>query len=166
MGAGANNCADVGRQSAGGSLWREAFFLAVVLAAGIARPAAAHDLRHEESSGQEAVVVRLFFSDGNAFSYERYEIYRVGEKVPFQVGRTDTLGRVVFIPDRSGVWRVRAFSEDGHGVDFTLSAAAGGEVTGGRRPLIERYPRVLTGLGLIFGLFGLANLYVSRRTRR
>lgn len=167
MGTGRNREADVVRQSEGLFVWCEAFFLAVVLlAAGMSRPAIAHDLRHEESHAGGAVVVRLFFSDGSAFSYESYEVYRAGEKIPFQVGRTDALGRVVFIPDRPGVWRVRAFSEDGHGVDFSLSAAAGGRVTRSRRPLIERYPRVLTGLGLIFGLFGLANLYVLRKTRR
>jgi len=167
MGEGENTGTDGIERSAGGLAWRGTFLIAVtVLAVEMSKPAIAHDLRHEEFSGQHAVVVRLFYSDGNAFSYESYEVYRAGEKIPFQVGRTDALGRLVFIPDRAGTWRVRAFSEDGHGVDFSLSAAAGGEVTGSSRPLIERYPRVLTGLGLVFGLFGLANLFLSRRLHR
>ena len=89
--------------------------------------AVAHDLQYSIDEGA-AVYVKLFFGDGNEFSFESYEIYRAGEEIPFQVGRTDAHGRLVFLPDRAGTWRIKAFSEDGHGVDFSLTTGAQGGV--------------------------------------
>ncbi|RMD82172.1 MAG: hypothetical protein D6815_09890 [Candidatus Dadabacteria bacterium] len=130
-----------------------------------ASPALAHELRREIGRAQEAIAVRLYFPGGRPFAYESYEIYRDGEKVPFQVGRSDALGRIVFLPDRPGTWRIRSFSKDGHGADFTVSARAGGSLVASGGPLIERYPRLLVGLGLIGGVFGLAALAALARRR-
>jgi len=138
----------------------------IVLVLSFALPAWGHDLRYDVRRSVEAVSVRLFFADGNAFAFKSYEIYRVGEKIPFQVGRTDALGRIVFLPDRRGSWRVKAFSEDGHGVDFSLSAGPRGAAAEVDRPLVERYPRAVVGAGLIFGLFGLIDLFVAWRRGR
>jgi hypothetical protein len=70
---------------------------ALALCAWLPGQALAHDLQHEIGEG-EAVSVRLFYADGSDFAFESYEVYRAGEEVPFQVGRTDLLGRVVFLP--------------------------------------------------------------------
>lgn len=65
----------------------------------------------------EAVVVKINYSDGTPFSYEKYEIYSPEDEViPYQVGRTDREGRIIFIPDTPGKWKIKAFSEDGHGI--------------------------------------------------
>jgi nickel transport protein len=122
----------------------------------------AHDLRHSIQEGA-AVTVKLFFADGNEFSFESYEVYRAGEDVPFQVGRTDALGRIVFVPDRAGTWHVKAFSEDGHGADLSLTTGAQGAIESADRPLFERYSRLVVGVSIIFGIFGLFNLFARRR---
>lgn len=44
-------------------------------------------------------MIRLFYVDNTPFTFEGYEIYRDSEKLPFQVGRTDTQGRIAFLPD-------------------------------------------------------------------
>lgn len=121
-----------------------------------------HDLQYTVTDGQ-AVVVRLFYADDSPFSFEGYEIYPEGEKLPVQVGRTDAQGRIAFLPDRAGRWRIKAVSEDGHGLDFTLSTDAAANVAASDKPIYERYGRLVVGVALILGLFGLVNLYLKRR---
>jgi nickel transport protein len=127
--------------------------------------ALAHDLHYSVEQGP-AVYVRLYFGGGEEFSFEKYEIYRNGEEIPFQVGRTDVKGRLVFLPDRPGTWRVKAFSEDGHGVDISVTTDAKGGVEGSTEPRFDRHARIIMGVSLIFGIFGLINLFVRRRSRK
>jgi nickel transport protein len=120
----------------------------------------AHDLQHSLSKEGKCVVLSFYFPDGTKFSYEKYEVYREGERLPFQVGRTDALGRVVFCPDKKGSWTVKTTSEDGHGalvevkVENTSLEAKGS--------FFERYQKVFVGGGIILGLFGLLELYIRR----
>lgn len=127
-----------------------------------ALPAHAHDLQHTVT-GAQAVVIKMFYVDNTPFAFEGYEIYREGEKLPFQVGRTDGQGRIAFLPDRAADWRVKAFSEDGHGLDFKLSTDAAAKVSGAEKPAFERYGRIAVGVAVILGLFGLLNLFVNRK---
>lgn len=124
--------------------------------------AAAHDLRHTVTQ-EGAIVVELFYPDKTPFSYEGYEIYRPGDDVPFQVGRSDALGRIVFMPDRAGAWKLKAFAEDGHGAEFTVTSKGAGKLSDADKPLVERYARVFAGLGLIMGVFGIWSLFRRRR---
>lgn len=143
---------------------RGAVCIALVLCPWLSGSAAAHDLQHEVEESP-AVSVRLFFADGDEFSFEAYEIYRAGEEVPFQVGRTDTHGRLVFLPDRAGTWRVKVFSEDGHGGEFSVATGAEGGTPSADRPLFERYSRLIVGVSILFGLFGVVDLFVRRRLK-
>lgn len=135
--------------------------LALWLAAtGVAR---AHEVKLEQSQ-QGAAVLRLTYADGTPFAFEGYEIYRPGQDVPEQVGRTNARGQVVFLPGEQAQWRLKAFSADGHGVDQVLTVAAGpahGVATGPAEA-----PRALllaAGLGVVFGLFGLVQLFIRRK---
>lgn len=132
--------------------------LALVAWAGTAP---AHDLHSSVGAG-EAVVVKLYFIDDTPFAFEAYEIFRAGESVPYQVGRSDALGRVVFLPDRAGEWRVKAFAEDGHGVDVILYTDEQARVELRDTPVFERYGRILVGVALILGIFGFLNLYLRK----
>jgi nickel transport protein len=127
-------------------------------------PALAHDLQYTVVSGQ-AIVIKLFYADDTPFTFEAYEIYRDGEKLPYQVGRSDSQGRIAFLPDRAADWRVKAFSEDGHGLDFKLGTDAAAQLAGSDKPAFDRYSRIFIGLGFILGLFGLLNLYLKRKQK-
>lgn len=140
-------------------------FLLLALAIAPLSPALAHDLQYTVASGQ-AVVVKLFYLDNAPFTFEGYEIYREGEKLPYQVGRTDNQGRIAFLPDRAAIWRVKAFSEDGHGLDFKLSTDAAATIAGSEKPAYERYGRIVVGLAFILGLFGALSLLVQRKKAR
>jgi nickel transport protein len=141
---------------------RNAAAVAMLLCLWLPERSAAHDLQHTVEEGT-AVTVKIFFADGSEFSFERYEIYRAGEEIAFQVGRTDALGRIVFLPDRAGTWRVKAFSEDGHGADFSLVTDVRGGVGSADRSLLERHARLVVGVSIIFGIFGLVSLFARRR---
>jgi nickel transport protein len=126
-------------------------------------PAAAHQVEHEIVSG-EAILITLRYADGTPFSFESYEIFAAGESIPVQVGRSDARGRIAFAPSQPGQWRLRAFSEDGHGVDFPFDAGAVAATHAARSAGMPRTLKILVGLALLFGLFGVVSLfYRSRR---
>jgi len=103
-------------------------FLVVLLM--VSLPAEAHHVSHEVTRG-EAVVVSLAYGNGSPLALDRYDIFADGEEAPYQSGNTDAGGRIVFLPDRACVWRVKVFSEDGHGADFTFEAGPAGAAAAG-----------------------------------
>jgi nickel transport protein len=111
----------------------------------------------------EATVITLRYADGSAFSYEGFEIYFDDEEIAYQVGRTDARGRITFMADRSGPWRIRAFSEDGHGTDILFESTPPHDSLRGERPGSFRTERLVTGIAILFGLFGLLSLFHRRR---
>ncbi len=74
----------------------------------------AHNLEHTISH-QKAVVIKYKFSQEGDFSYQDYEIYAPQSDIPFQVGRTNANSEIVFIPDTKGKYKIKTFSQDGHG---------------------------------------------------
>jgi nickel transport protein len=157
----------------------------------ISLPVAAHHVHHQVTRG-EAVVVALAYGNGSPLAFDRYEIFAGDGESPYQSGKTDAQGRMVFLPDHVGIWRVKVFSEDGHGADFSFEAGPAAqevrepdavepadEAAGPDEPalntwtpevaaaeqknFIERYALPVAGLGIIFGLFGLFSLFVGRR---
>jgi len=125
-------------------------------------PAPAHGLGHDVAAGR-AVVVTLTYDDGSPFSFESCEVTPPAGKTPSQVGRTDRLGRVVFLPDRPGDWRVRVMSEDGHGADLTVPVDAALLPTDGPVAGPSRFGKLVTGVSVLFGIFGLVALFTARR---
>jgi nickel transport protein len=124
-------------------------------------PAHAHDLQYSVG-GSQAVVIRMFYVDNSPFTFEGYEIYREGEKLPYQVGRTDSQGHIAFLPDRAANWHIKAMSEDGHGLSFSISTDAAAVLSGTEKPFYERYARIAVGVAVILGLFGFLSLYIKR----
>ncbi len=122
-----------------------------------------HNLQHTVSKEGRCVIINFYFPDNTRFSYQSYEIYKDNSKTPFQVGRTDALGRVVFCPDEKGAWLVKTFSEDGHGKLVEVHVE---EITATTNPsLSERYQKLFVGIGLILGIFGLTEIYLRRVKR-
>ena len=126
-------------------------------------PAWAHSVDYQvDAVNATAVTVR--FSDEEPASYSEYELFPPKEggaapSIPFQTGRTDALGRVVFAPDRAGEWtvKVKADSAHGlHGVTMTVTVGDQGVVKSYTRPLVARYTKLFVGAGIRRELFGLA----------
>jgi nickel transport protein len=127
----------------------------------------AHALLHEMLDA-EAVVLRFSFPGGEQPWYEPYEVFAPGMDTPFQSGRVNALGEVSFRPDRPGSWRVRVFTEDGHGAMIELDIDAAGMIAGSSGPTGHAHGywwRVLAALGYLLGVFGLFALWRVRRGR-
>jgi nickel transport protein len=127
-------------------------------------PAYAHEVHHRiEASG--AVAITLTYANGAPFAYEKYALYPAGQETPMQVGNTDAAGRVVFMPGATEQWRLQANSADGHGVNLEFAAPATAAAMSAPTPAAEQNRWLLGGFGLalIFGLFGLVQLFMRHR---
>lgn len=127
--------------------------------------AQAHEVHHRIEA-TDAVVITLSYANGQPFAYEKYALTPVGETTPRQVGNTDGAGRIVFAPDQIERWHMQATSADGHGVNLEFSVPATGKRAAAAPAASETAPRwLLAGLGLslIFGLFGLVQLFVRKK---
>ena len=139
--------------------------LATVTAATVLapHPARAHEV-HYRIEQDEALVLVLFHGDGSPFAQQAYEIRRKYDGTVVQQGQTDGHGRIAFPTGQPGPWLCRAFSEDGHGVQFEFTTEAHPE--SGRSPRLARFSRLFIGIGIIFALFGLLTLYSRRKARQ
>lgn len=119
-----------------------------------------HSVDYQVDSGK-AVLVTARFADEDVASYSPYEVFRPQEKIAFQTGRTDQLGRVVFAPDRPGSWlvKIQADSTHGlHGISVPIEVGADAVVVNYKRPLVASHTKLVVGVALLFGFFGLLSL--------
>lgn len=118
-----------------------------------------------EIERREAQVIWLHHDDGTPLSDARYELSVVGVDRPYQTGYTDARGRVVFIPGDDRQWRLRVFSQDGHGIDtgFELDRSTL------RRSQIDLpvsgITKVILGIGILLSGFGILMLFAKRDKR-
>ncbi|MCX7957594.1 MAG: ABC transporter permease [Deltaproteobacteria bacterium] len=122
-----------------------------------------HDVSYSVNQ-QNAYIVEIYYANGSKFAYESYEIYKPGnEKTAYQVGRTDESGRIVFLPDVPGKWKIRAFSDDGHGVTFEIEVKAGQTQSEKKIGFFERFAKPVFGAGIILIIFSVLNIFVRRK---
>jgi len=101
---------------------------------GIATPALAHEVHHEIRQSR-ATIITLTYADGQPFGGEAFEAVPIAAGQPIVSGRTDAQGRAILLAEVPGTWRLRAWSDDGHGVDLRFEVAALPS-TGSPRPTI------------------------------
>lgn len=131
----------------------------------LAAAAQAHEV-HQRIETREAVVIALTYANGQPFAYEKYALTPVGQETPQQVGNTDALGRIAFVPDSIEKWRLQTTSADGHGINQEITVPTTGKHAPAAREARETAPRWLLagfGLSLIFGLFGLWQLFMRKK---
>jgi len=117
---------------------------------------------------QKGIAVRAFYSAKDPASYSQYEIYGPGDKedLPHQTGRTDKNGFLSFVPDRAGTWKIKLWGESTHGYHgFTAEVKVDKELNleSFSKPLVAAHTKLITGLSLIFGIFGVYALWRARK---
>lgn len=134
-------------------------FLSPIAAVLVAWPfvASGHTL-HYEVAPLEAVSIRVGGEHGVQPAHAAFTVYPPESDVPYQQGRSDADGRILFYPDRPGDWRITITLTDGHGLELTTSVDAGGWVGETRlegRSHHGHWGRLLAGIGYLFGLAAL-----------
>ncbi|WP_172600028.1 ABC transporter permease [Sulfuricystis multivorans] len=125
-------------------------------------PVAAHEV-HTQIDVAEAVVIKLTYANGEPFAYEKYALTAAGRQTPQQVGNTDAAGRIVFLPGQQEKWQLSAVSADGHGVSQEITVPTRGAPSKAAAPMQPRWLIAFSGFTLIFGLFGLWQLFLRRK---
>ena len=120
-----------------------------------------HSVDYQVDSARAVVVATRFSDEDDVASYSPFEVFRPQEKIAFQTGRTDQLGRVVFAPDKPGTWlvKVQADSTHGlHGISVPIEVGADAVIVNYKRPLVATHTKLVVGVALLFGFFGLLSL--------
>lgn len=120
----------------------------------------AHSVDYQVDS-VKAIAVTARFADEDVASYSPFEVFRPQEKIAFQTGRTDQLGRVVFAPDKPGTWLVKVQAESTHGlhgVSVPIEVDPDAVIVNYKRPLVATHTKLVVGVALLVGFFGLLSL--------
>jgi len=124
----------------------------------------AHTVNYEIQ--QKGIAVKIFYGPNDPASYSEYELFGPEDKLPHQTGRTDKNGFVAFVPDRKGIWKIKVRGESSHGfhgvtTEITVNQAL--DLESFKKPLAATYSKLITGISLIVGLFGIYAFIRSRK---
>ncbi len=148
-----------------------AFGVFVFLLAGLVLPtsgAFGHGVEHRIEYG-EAVLVHFSSHHDGPMAGAGFRVFSPDGQKIFASGKTDALGRAVFVADQPGIWRVLMATEDGHGAEVEVAVKDGRAVTAlspdqdSNTSRAGRIPAAAAGVGYLFGLAGLLALWRARR---
>ncbi len=118
---------------------------------------------------QKGIAVRIFYAADDPASYSEYEVFAPGVELPHQIGRTDKNGFVAFVPDRQGLWKVKVTGESAHGyhgVTVEVKVDKDMNLESFKKPLAATYTKLVIGISLIIGFFGIYSLIISRKRKK
>ena len=125
-------------------------------------PCHAHEV-HSHIRISPVAVVTLTYADGKPFAYEQFELTPKGADIPSQVGRTDAQGRIAVLPVDGKALTLSANSKDGHGLRLEIPASPADATTPqASEGELPRWLKLAAGGGILFGLFGLYQLFTRR----
>jgi nickel transport protein len=118
----------------------------------------------------EATVVTTLHDDGTPLSFADFSVHSPQGGPAFAKGQTDSLGRVVFLPNVPGEWEIKIFAADGHGVVTTIDVSPSESLTlSGQQRQKQNQSQIqkfITGVSLLFGIFGLLVLVQNRKPNK
>lgn len=109
-----------------------------------------------------AVGVQFLYDNGSPMTDAEAVVRAPGDEAPFWVIATDPNGRIAFVPDRAGKWVVTADDGLGHAISQHIEIDEAG-VAHDHHHVGSRLNGIMAGVGVIFGLFGMAAWWSSRR---
>lgn len=125
-----------------------------------------------KTSMQKGILVEAEYDDGEPMSYSSTEIFDLEGKLPFQSGRTDRNGRFLFYPDKAGDWKIIVNDGMGHRltlkthIDKLLVLNTINNQQTGETSNFSRYEKVLMGISIIFGVFGILFWWMGYKENR
>jgi nickel transport protein len=115
---------------------------------------------------QKGIAVKIFYTAGDPASHSGYEIYGPSDDIPYQTGRTDKNGFLAFVPDRPGTWKIKVLGESAHGfhgVTTEIQVDKALDLKSFNKPLVATSVKLITGISIIIGLFGVYALFRARK---
>ena len=113
----------------------------------------------------KAAALEFLYSDGELMSYCEAKVYSPrDDKIAFQTMRTDELGRVAFVPDQQGQWRVVVSDNQGHRAEAKINVTQDLNLNNNNNLISQQdiYIRAVLGVSL---LFNIAAIILLRRRR-
>ncbi len=139
--------------------------VSILVLAATSGGSAAHGTRcfiDERTVGLEAV-----YDDGSPMAFCDVEVFCPASADSARIkGNTDAGGRYAFFPDTAGVWRVTVDDGMGHLASIRIEVASGGKAWSRTGRARGRLSGAVTGVSVIFGLFGLIVLFRRREQTR
>lgn len=117
-----------------------------------ARDLSAHSIETEVVTGGIGILAR--YADGTPAAFAEAKVFAPGEDRPFQEGLTDREGRFLFLPPTSGTWRIVIDDGMGHAIEQSIQENSTLSERSKTPPRLPRVWALVTGISLIWGLFG------------
>lgn len=95
----------------------------LVLVVLLAGPAAAHSVT-DTLTNASATVVRFAWATGSPVARAGFRLYGPGDSEAWLIGQSDRDGRVAFVPDRAGGWRIELQADPEHKLTRTIEITA------------------------------------------
>jgi len=132
-------------------------------------PLYAHTVNYDVQQ-KTVAAIRVFYTADDPASYSGFEVYAPDSgDLPYQTGRTDKNGFVSFIPDKQGTWKVKVLGESAHGyhgVTVEMKVDKDLNIESFKKPLAAQYTKLVTGISMIFGLFGIYAMVKARKKQK
>lgn len=125
-----------------------------------------HSIHYEIQ--QKGMAMRVFYAKDDPAGYSQYELFGPGDPEPHQTGRTDKNGFLGFVPDRPGIWKIKVWGESTHGfhgVTMEVGVDQALQLESFSKPLVATSTKLIVGISIIFGVFGIYALIRSRERR-
>lgn len=109
----------------------------------------------EKNSG---VAISLSFDKNAPASWADYKIYAPNMSMPYQQGKSDSSGIISFLPNKNGEWKIYVEADAGHGKhsqEILVNIAENETAKIENKPMFSRFQASLSGIGIIFGIFGI-----------
>ena len=109
----------------------------------------------------DGYLVTAAYDDGEPMNYAAVNIKAPEGEFAFQSGRTDRNGHFMFSPDQPGQWQIEVKDGMGHRLALDVEVSSDAAVpkdTSPQKPVpsvgLSRTAKVVFGLSIIFGVFG------------
>ncbi|OGV68419.1 MAG: hypothetical protein A2283_19365 [Lentisphaerae bacterium RIFOXYA12_FULL_48_11] len=114
-----------------------------------------HGIKATRVDGGLGIVV--VYDDGSPVSFSEAKVFAPGnDEKPVLTGNTDRNGCFMFRPDTNGIWKITVDDGMGHAVTEAIQFKGMVFVPVQTASTMPRRYGVITGIALIFGIFGSA----------
>ena len=139
--------------------------LSVLACCVFSMPCLGHGVKSTVFEG--AAGIEVTYDDGTPMAYCEAKVFSPSDsETEFMQGATDKNGRLTFVPDVPGKWRLTVDDGMGHAVSEEIEIQEAMNIARRTEHKFSRVQGVIVGISIIFGLFGLSSFFLPWRNPR